>query len=113
MVLDNLSTLEELRAVAQANDLMLLDFTAQYCGPCRMLTPKLEQFQETYPMVKFYKVDTQKADQEFLERFQIQAMPTVFLLKDGAVVSQVVGLQVARIKEELEKLVNEFDEESD
>jgi thioredoxin 1 len=67
--------------------LVLVDFYATWCGPCRALSPILEQVQN----VKVFKVDTD-ANQRLATQFNISALPTLVFMKDGEEVDRVMGL---------------------
>lgn len=69
---------------------VLVDFFATWCGPCKMLAPVLEQLQNEMPDVCFYKVDID-SEKELCERFKIMSVPTMVLFKDGKVVAQTSG----------------------
>ncbi len=84
---------------------VLVDFWAEWCGPCRMMTPVLEQLAgEQAGKLKVVKVNVDE-NQGVSNDFQIRAMPTFLLFKDGRVVKQMVG---ARTKLNLEKEVETF-----
>jgi thioredoxin 1 len=68
-----------------------VDFFAEWCGPCKMLSPVLEKFAQTYDgKVKVVKVDVDR-EPELAGRFGIRGVPTVMFFKGGKVVDQVVG----------------------
>ena len=72
---------------------VVLDFWAEYCGPCRQLTPIVEALAEEYQgKVKVGKVDTM-ASQATAARFGITAIPTLIFFKNGEPVKQLRGLQ--------------------
>jgi thioredoxin 1 len=69
-----------------------VDFYAEWCGPCKMLSPVLEKFSGVYAgRVKVAKVDVD-ANPELAGRFQIRGVPTMIFFKDGKMVDQVVGM---------------------
>ena len=71
--------------------LLLLDFWATWCGPCRMLSPVLEQLaKEENLAVGKVNVDEQE---ELSAAFNISSIPALFLVKDGKVVNKTVGYQ--------------------
>jgi len=78
----------------------LVDFHANWCGPCRMLAPVLEQVEkEIQGKAEIGKVDIDEA-QKVASNFQITSVPTLILFKDGKEVNRLVGLRnAAAVKE--------------
>ena len=85
---------EEVEAV---KGLVLLDFYATWCGPCKMLAPVLEALGEEHPDVKICKADVDEAA-ALAGKFGVQSIPTLVLFKDGEVVDGFVGF---RAKEQI------------
>ena len=74
----------------------LVDFYADWCGPCRMLTPVIHEVaQELHGKARFVKVDVD-ASQQTAARFQVMSIPTLVLLKNGQEVGRLVGLRDAK-----------------
>ncbi len=72
---------------------VLIDFYADWCGPCRMLAPVVEELaQEMSGKITVAKVDTDQAINT-AARFEVTSIPTLILFKDGKVVKRVVGLK--------------------
>ena len=71
----------------------LVDFFATWCGPCKMLSPVVEQLaEEMGDRANFFKVDVDEAD-EIAAEFGIMSVPTLIVFKDGEPVKKSVGFQ--------------------
>ena len=91
--------------VLQSSSPVLVDFWAEWCMPCRMLAPTIDKIAESYAdKVKVGKVDTD-SNREVAIKYQISAIPTVILFKDGQVAQKFVGLkQETEFKEAIDSL---------
>jgi thioredoxin 1 len=100
------------------NDVVLIDFWAEWCGPCKSFAPTYEKVSEQYPNMVFAKVDTE-AEPELAGYFQIRSIPTLMVFKEqigifsqpGALpenilldlIGQIEGLDMDAVREEIEK----------
>ncbi|PIN21690.1 Thioredoxin [Handroanthus impetiginosus] len=80
----------------ESKKLVVIDFTASWCGPCRFIAPILADFAKKMPDVIFLKVDVDEL-KSVAEEYKVEAMPTFVFLKDGKEVDRIVGAR----KEEL------------
>ncbi len=92
--------------VKKSDKLTIVDFWAEWCGPCKMITPILEEITGEYSdKVKVTKIDVD-ASQQIAGSLGITSIPTLVFYKDGNVVDKLVGLQpkdkiVAKIEENI------------
>ncbi len=91
--------------VEQAKELTVVDFWATWCGPCRVISPILEQLaRDRAGELKVAKVDVDENVQT-AARFNIRSMPTLLFFKEGKVVGQIVGaVPRARIEQAIAQL---------
>jgi len=76
--------------VLKAQGKVLVDFWAEWCGPCRMIGPVLEEMAADYPGVTFVKLNVDEAP-ELAQRFNVMNIPTVLAFDDGEVKQRIVG----------------------
>ena len=81
---------------------VLIDFWAEWCAPCRQLAPTIKELAEEYgDKLRVVKVDVD-ANPKTASQMQIRAMPTLLVVKNGAVVGQLVGAQA---KDKIKQLI--------
>lgn len=95
-----IKSVEEFEQTIEAGK-VLVDFFATWCGPCRMLTPVLEELSEEVNDVTIIKVDVDELP-ELARRYAIMSIPTIFYFVDGQIVNKTVGFQD---KQSLKKII--------
>jgi len=103
-------TAAEFDTVTSGDGIVLIDFWAEWCGPCHRFAPVYERVSAKHPDITFAKVDTE-AEQELSIRFRITSIPTIMAVRDGVIVFQQAGALPERLLEELITKVRELDME--
>lgn len=73
-----------------AQGLVLVDFWAEWCGPCKMMHPVFERMAKKYRHIKFARVNVDQ-NQDISMKFEVQAIPTFIMFKDGKQVDKMMG----------------------
>lgn len=89
------------KEVINSDKPVLIDFWADWCGPCRMLSPVVAEIAESHPEIKVGKVNVDE-EPELAAAFGTTSIPMLVLMKDGKVINHSVGY---RPKEEVEKML--------
>jgi thioredoxin len=95
----------------KSNDIVIIDFWAEWCGPCKSFAPTYEAVSEKYEDIVFGKVDTE-AEQALGAHFQIRSIPTLMIFREEIVLfSQAGALQASQLEDVIGK-VKELDMEN-
>ena len=121
-------TKESFEQTVLDNDIVLVDFWASWCGPCRSFAPVYEKVSETHPNIVFGKVDTE-AEQELAGFFNIRSIPTLMAFRDqigifsqpGALpedvlvdlIGQIESLDMDSVRSEIEQHEHDHDHEAE
>lgn len=93
----------QLRTVSEnLKCLIVLLFTAEWCGPCKQLKPRLEQLSKQYTNVVFLKIDVDKCE-SLSYHFGIKSLPTIHFIKKNVILNTVTGLDIQSIHDNLTK----------
>jgi len=101
-------TRENFESVVDGSGLVLVDFWAGWCGPCRMFAPVFQQVSERHPDAVFGKVDTE-AQPELAGSFGISSIPTLMIIRDNIVLYAQPGALPAQVLEQLITQAREID----
>ena len=87
--------------VMETEKVVVIDFWATWCGPCKMMAPVVEEVAKDYPDVKVCKVNVDE-EPELSNAFKIVSIPTIVVIKNVEIIDSVVGY---RPKEDIEKII--------
>ena len=91
--------------VLNAQGLVMIDFWAAWCGPCRMISPTVEELAKEYSgKLKVMKLNTDE-NSEIAGKYKIMGIPTIMFFKDGSKVDQIVGVVP---KQQLKSKIDSF-----
>ncbi len=94
------------KEVMQSTDLVMVDFWAAWCGPCKMVAPVVEELAQEYQgKAKFFKLNTDE-NPDLASQYKIRGIPTLMFFKNGQAVEQIVGVvPKSQLKTKLDSLL--------
>lgn len=84
-------TNENFNETIENNDVVIVDFWAPWCGPCRMFAPTFEAVSEQYPKIVFAKLNTED-QQELAASFNIRSIPTLMVFREKVIIFSQAGM---------------------
>jgi len=101
-------TAETFEKTIEKSDIVIVDFWAEWCGPCKSFSPIYEEVSEKYEDIVFGKIDTE-TEQELAGHFQIRSIPTLMIFREQVVLFSQPGMLNAQQLEEVIGKVKEID----
>jgi len=100
-----LSTSAQWNSFLQNNKdkLVVVDFSAKWCGPCRMIAPKFAEMSTNFPSVAFASVDVDEMDQSIIDECNVSSMPTFQFYRNGEIIDEFVGAEQQKLQSYIEK----------
>jgi len=93
-------TIDQFEETVLGDGIVLVDFWAEWCGPCKSFAPVFEKASEQHPDISFTKVDTE-AEQQIAGALQIRSIPTLMIFRDGVQLFSQPGALPAHALEDL------------
>ena len=93
---------EKVKDANESKKLIVIDFTASWCPPCRFIAPVFAEMAKKFTNVVFFKIDVDEL-QAVAQEFKVEAMPTFVFMKEGNIIDRVVGAAKDEINEKLMK----------
>ena len=86
-------TTEEFESILNSKEICVCDFSASWCGPCRMMAPILEDISDKYKRkYYFYQIDIDSAE-DLATKFNVEVVPTIIIFKNGKEIGRTSGYQ--------------------
>ncbi|CAI2737238.1 unnamed protein product [Dicrocoelium dendriticum] len=90
------------KALDKTDSLIVIDFHAQWCGPCKTIAPDFHKLKDEFSTVDFYRIDVDGFP-DAAENYKVSAMPTFILLKGKQVLDTVVGANIEQVRNAIKR----------
>jgi thioredoxin 1 len=101
-------TKSAIKDVVEQNEIVIIDFWAEWCGPCKRFTPIFERVAANHPDLKFVKVNTD-VEEELAANFDIKSIPTLAVIKQKQIILMQPGALPEETLEQIVKKTRELD----
>jgi thioredoxin 1 len=86
-------------------EFVLVDFYAEWCGPCKSIGPKVIELAKEYPSVKFYKVDVDELS-DISDKYDVKSLPTFIAFENGLMFDSFTGANYEKLKKLIDDLID-------
>lgn len=93
MPIIGIQDMNNLSSIINGDKLVVLEFTAKWCGPCKKIGPQVERLSNMYKYAQFYKVEVDKPE-NISKNYNIRAVPTFILFKGGNIIGKYSGINL-------------------
>lgn len=107
MPCENLSS-RDFQPLIEENDIVFIDFWADWCAPCKQFSKTYDQVAEQFPAIRFAKINIE-TEQQLVELFEIRSIPHLMVFKEGIVIYSNAGSMLASALKELAERALEVD----
>ncbi|KAG9313865.1 thioredoxin-like protein [Chiua virens] len=105
MAVTTIESLSQFKEIIAGDEVALIDFYADWCGPCKMISPLFAKSAEEYQQVKFYKVDIDKVP-DVAEEVGVRSIPLFHAWKNDKKIGELLGANVGALKDLVQKGVS-------
>lgn len=99
---------EEIEKAINSENLSIIKFSAEWCGPCRVLATTIAEIESQFSNVSFYEINIDEVETNILDEYKVKNIPLVLFFKEGLIIDRIIGsypkqMLIEKINENLKK----------